>query len=99
MSDETFIYLRHTVSGVTSAVTPEEAAHLLDHEWFKQFYEEVRSEKDLVLGRPYKLNGDGERVTLVQEKPIADDQFTSEETPDAVDSVQEDPAPNTEDKK
>lgn len=98
MSEETFINLRHTVSGVTTAVTPEEAAHLLDHEWFKQFYEVVRSDKDLILGRPYKLNPDGERVTLVAEKPIADDQFTSEEDPAEAEPIEE-PAPDTEDKK
>lgn len=82
MTDETFIYLRHTVSGVTSAVTPDEAAHYLDHDWWKQFYVIVDSPKDEILGTPYKINESGERVTLVQEKPIPAEKFKSPDSED-----------------
>jgi hypothetical protein len=82
MTTDSFIYLRHTVSKVTSVFTAEEAAHVLANPWFKQFYEQVDSPKDEVLAPPYKLNEDGERVTLVQEKPLAADQPAADPTPD-----------------
>lgn len=64
MSEPTLIYIRNTVSGVTEALSPEEAAHILSHGWFGKFHVQVDSEKSEILEKPYRVDEDGERVYI-----------------------------------
>lgn len=49
MSDSPFIYLRNTVSGVSTGYTPEEAEQWLSHPVFGKVLEVVKSGKPEVI--------------------------------------------------
>lgn len=80
MSDnESFIYLRNTVSGVTTAETPEDAAHILAHAWFSQFHIVVDKPKDEVLAAPYKVDGEGNRTPIEGDTSSASEESETDE--------------------
>lgn len=62
MSDESFIYVRNTVSGITEALTPEDAASILAHPWFSKTHIRVDGPQNEVLSAPYRVDEDGARV-------------------------------------
>lgn len=78
MSDS-FIYVRNTVSGVAEALTPDEAAHRLTHDWFKKFHVIVDSPKDEVFSQPYWVDDDGERHVFEDAEPIQPSQEVIEQ--------------------
>jgi hypothetical protein len=78
MSDESFIYVRNTASGVTEALTVDEAAHRLSHAWFKKFHVVVDKPKDEVLAQPYQVDDDGNRIPIGEPA----EEVTSDEIPD-----------------
>jgi hypothetical protein len=81
MSDS-FIYVRNTVSGVTEALDPDEAAHRLTHDWFKKFNVVVDGPKDEVLSQPYWVDEDGERHDFEDAAPIQPSQDVIEQPVD-----------------
>lgn len=83
---ESFIYVRNTVSGVTEALTPDEAADILAHGWFKQFHTVVDKPKDEVLAQPYQVDEDGNRIPI--QSPA--EEVQPEEIPDEDNPDQED---------
>lgn len=82
MSDTSFIYVRNTVSGVTEALDPDEAAHRLTHDWFKKFHIVVDGPKDEVLSQPYWVDEDGERHDFEDAAPIQPSQEVIEQPVD-----------------
>ena len=82
MTTDSFIYVRNTVSGVTEALTVDEAAHILSHEHFKKFHVVVDKPKDEVLAQPYQVDGDGNRTPIESpaEKVPADEVIDEDET-------------------
>lgn len=88
MTTDSFIYVRNTVSGVTEALTPDEAAFRLDHLWFKKFHVIVDGPKDEVLSQPYWVDEDGERHVFEDAEPIQPSQevIEPEVVPEPADS-------------
>jgi len=76
---DSFIYVRNTVSGVTEALTVDEAAHILSHEHFKKFHVVVDKPKDEVLAQPYQVDEDGNRAPIDDPKNEVVDEDETEE--------------------
>ena len=64
MTNDSFVFLRNTVSGVTTTETLESAAHILAHPHFGKYHEVADSPKNEVLSQPHSVDEDGNRENL-----------------------------------
>lgn len=87
MTDESFIYVRNTVSGVTEALTQEDAAAILAHPWFSKTHIRVDGPQNEVLSLPYRVDEEGGRIYV-------DENFN--DLPDAKQKKAEDAAQKAE---
>lgn len=63
------VVLRHTISKQTQEYTAAEAQHILSHPVWGAVLEVVDVAKPEVLGKPYTLDEDGERVPVKDAEP------------------------------
>lgn len=101
MTDDSFIYVRNTVSGITEALSPEDAAAILAHPWFSKTHIQVDGPQNEVLSPPYRVDEEGGRIYVddnFNDLPDSKQKKADAEAKKAEAEVADEPQPDETDK-